>query len=65
MSGGLIVTGWPDGVTSCRGFADWRAKQAGDMLTDGEGLLLQMDYTLCELSVSMRDGSKLLPELSS
>jgi hypothetical protein len=49
------------GLTSCRLYADWRARQAGDTLSQGvtDDRALLAHY--CALAVALRDD---LPELS-
>ncbi len=53
----------PPSVSSCRSYADWRARQAGDMLTEDEAVDLTLFAGLCELDVATRDGLEMLPEL--
>jgi hypothetical protein len=53
----------PASVTSCRGYADWRARQMGDMLPAEEADMLGLFAGLCALDVATRDGLEMLPEL--
>jgi hypothetical protein len=53
----------PPDVTSCRGYANWRARQAGDMLPVDEADVLTLWAGLCAMYMATRDGLELLPEL--
>jgi hypothetical protein len=53
----------PPIVTTCKGYANWRAHQRGDMLTEAEAIDLTLLKGLCALDVAIRDGLELLPEL--
>ena len=53
----------PADVTSCRAYAEWKAKQKGDMLTADEAAMLGLFAGLYELDVACRDGLDLPPEL--
>jgi hypothetical protein len=53
----------PPGVTSCRGYADWRARQKGDLLPTEEADALLLLAGLCEPDVAVRDGLPELPRL--
>jgi hypothetical protein len=57
--------GWPRGVTSCRGRADWVARQVGDLLTEGDVKTLLLLAFFCEWDVARRDGLEQIPELSA
>src|SRR5262245_43135267 len=46
----------PPDVTSCRSYANRRARQAGDMLTEDESHDLTVLWVLCSISVAIRDG---------
>jgi hypothetical protein len=53
----------PDGVTSCRGYADWKARRMGDMLTEGDAGTLILLAFYCAWDVALRDGLDLIPQL--
>jgi hypothetical protein len=53
----------PPSITSCTAYADWRARQVGDILPEGEAAMLAVFKGLCALDVAIRDGLELLPEL--
>ena len=53
----------PPTVTSCRSYANWRARQAGDMLPEDAAIDLQLIWGLCALDVGIRDGLEMPPEL--
>jgi hypothetical protein len=53
----------PADVTSCRAYADWRARQAGDMLTDRQFADLTLYRGLCQLTLAFRHRLPTLPEL--
>jgi hypothetical protein len=54
----------PPHVTSCRQYADWRARRRGDLLGPAEADDLTQCAGLCALYVSLRDGLGELPELT-
>jgi hypothetical protein len=53
----------PATVTSCKGYCDWLAQKRGDMLTADEADVLTLFAGLCALSVAIRDGVEIIPEL--
>jgi hypothetical protein len=53
----------PQGLTSCRAYADWRARQCGDMLGEQEANDLTLYAGLCALAVAVRDGLAEVPDL--
>jgi hypothetical protein len=53
----------PPEVTSCTSYANWRARQAGDMLPADEAAMLTVFKGLCAFDVATRDGLEMLPEL--
>jgi hypothetical protein len=53
----------PATVQSCRGYADWRSRQRGDLLPAGESDALSLYAGLCSLGVALRDGLDVMPEL--
>jgi hypothetical protein len=53
----------PATVTSCKSYADWRARQRGDMLPADEADALALYAGLCAFDVALRDGLEMLPEL--
>jgi hypothetical protein len=53
----------PASVTSCRAYADWRARERGDMLPADEADSLMLFAGLCSLGVALRDGLDVLPDL--
>jgi hypothetical protein len=53
----------PPGVTSCKGYADWRDREAGDMLPADEADALTLLAFYCAFTVSIRDGLAELPDL--
>jgi hypothetical protein len=61
--GDTILEDCPAHVTSCRGYADWWAKQRGDMLSEDEAKTLTLLGFFCSLNVALRDGLELIPEL--
>ena len=58
-----LPDGCPADVTSCRAYADWRARQQGDLLTAAEADDLTLCAGLCALSVALRDGLAEVPDL--
>jgi len=50
-------------VTSCKGYAHWRARQAGDMLPEDVAKRLELLSLFCAMEVAIRDGLELLLEL--
>jgi hypothetical protein len=51
----------PADVTSCHGYANWQARQLGDMLSADEADMLTVWAGLCAMYVATRDGLELLP----
>jgi hypothetical protein len=54
----------PATLTSCRQYADWRARRRGDLLGAAEADDLTLYAGLCALYVSLRDGLRELPDLT-
>jgi len=53
----------PPDLTSCRAYADWRARKKGDLLPGAEANDLTLYAGFCEMSVAIRDGLKEMPDL--
>jgi hypothetical protein len=53
----------PLGVTCCRAYAYWLARQRGDMLRADETDALRLWAGLCAVDVVLRDELEVLPEL--
>jgi hypothetical protein len=53
----------PADVTSCRAYADWRARRRGDLLDGREASDLTLFAGLCALAVALRDGLAEVPDL--
>jgi hypothetical protein len=53
----------PPGLTSCRQYADWRARTAGDTLAEDVAHRLMLLAHYCALSVALRDGLAELPDV--
>jgi hypothetical protein len=53
----------PAGITSCRGYCDWRARQAGDMLPAALAVDLTLFAGYCALQVAIRRGLPELPDV--
>jgi hypothetical protein len=61
--GDLLPADAPPSVTSCTSYANWRARQAGDMLQADEAAMRTVFKGLCALDVARRDGLEMLAEL--
>jgi hypothetical protein len=59
---GEALSGAPPGVDTCRLWADWRARQRGDLLTGAQADALLLFRWLCSLSRAIEQGSDTLPE---
>jgi hypothetical protein len=56
------LPGAPPGVVTSRAWADWRARQRGDLLTGAEARDLLLFRGLCSLSQAIGQGNDTLPE---
>jgi hypothetical protein len=54
----------PPGVDTCKGYARWRARQAGDMLPWEVADALVLYAHFCAMSVAIREGRELLPDVT-
>jgi hypothetical protein len=59
---GDSLSGAPPGVTTCPGWAAWKAHCYGDTLTEDEANGLLLFRGLCSLAVAIRRGLDELPE---
>jgi len=53
----------PTNATSCIAYADWRARQLGDMLDEETAKALTLFKFYCAFTVALRDGLEELPHL--
>jgi hypothetical protein len=53
----------PTEITSCRSYANWKAKQKGDTLTEEFAVMLIMFECFFALDAASRDGLENLPDL--
>jgi hypothetical protein len=59
---GEALPGAPPGVDTCRAWADWRARQRGDLFAGAEARDLLLFRGLCSLGRAIGQGSDTLPE---
>jgi hypothetical protein len=57
-----LPTDAPPGLRTCREYADWRARQAGDTLTAAEADALMLFRLWCGLDEALREGRAELRE---